>query len=124
MDWEVKREYNAIIAERILCTPVRRNKKGGWSLGPGEYYDDHGALELLNELPNYFDDIAAAWDVVEQLKTTMCELQVSFSNTKYYATFVTAGVVDESHPLFHGEGETASEAICKAALRSVGVEVI
>lgn len=65
---EPSSELDAIIAEKVLGMEVSRNHKGGWSLGPPDYYDSYGSIELMNPLPFYSEDINAAWDIVDKLK--------------------------------------------------------
>lgn len=64
-------EKDALVAREVLSlNPVKtvwgkQKQYSQWSLGEPDYYDDQGATELFNPLPQYSTDIAAAWEVVE-----------------------------------------------------------
>lgn len=118
-DWKSIREKNALIAELAFNEEVYRNERGGWSLGPPDYYDDHGSSELFNPLPNYYDDIKEAWSIVEEIRDNYCVFSLvtinvvgsrmewlakwEFHNPEYEFVFATS--------------KSAPEAICEATLK-------
>lgn len=90
------REIDRLVAEKVM----------GWIL-----------LENNpDKLPRYSEDIAAAWNVVEKLK--MYEPELSWSDETHSWWFVF-------HKLPHRiqSQDTASLAICLAALKANGIEV-
>ena len=115
-DFIADRDLNARIAEEVLGLEVCRNKKGGWSLGPQDWYDDHGAMELFNPLPDYCGDIQDAWKVVESFnRFTVNRMEMP---TKYRADVVFhlgQGNFEE----YNAEADTAPMAICLAALKAI-----
>lgn len=83
-----------------------RHESQGWRTPDGE---------LLDELPYYSTDIAAAWEVVEKLDLLSTLLLQKNSSGVW-------GVWNEDTGQVHF-GDTAPHAICLAALKAVGVEV-
>ena len=103
----------------MLGLKVCRNKKGGWSLGPQDWYDDHGAMELFNPLPDYCTEIKDAFEVVEHLSflgsgfELTAEYRGEFGMNGYscrFANFNSTGWADNAF------ADTAPMAICKAAI--------
>jgi hypothetical protein len=122
------RELDALVAEKVMGQVVHRNPKGGWSLGPPDYWDDHGCTELVNPLPAYSEDIAAAWEVVARLRELFPASLFSILET--FDEAQGKGLRYGVHILhylgmgdFRTEGQatadTAPHAICLAALRAV-----
>lgn len=112
------RELDAIVAEKIFKIEVCRNEKGGWSEGPADYYDSYGEMILSNPLKEYSTEIAAAWEVVDQLKTINPEFWFSISRNPPMqgdGWYVENGPDRETI----AEGETAPHAICLAALAAL-----
>jgi hypothetical protein len=116
------RELDAQVAEKVMGLQVVRNKKGGWSIGEPDYYDDAGISCLFNPLPEYSTDIAAAWKVVEHLMQTGHTLNLDcwvrsdiYVGPMFEATIGRAGIVQG----VAGSNE-APLAICLAALKAVG----
>jgi len=95
------RKLDALVAERVMEITVQ---------GPGWRYpsEDH--------LPHYSTDIAAAWEVVEKLRTKGDPFAV-MSPSEYgeYSCYF-----DSRHPA--GAGDTAPLAIVIAALKAKGVD--
>ena len=117
--WTAIREKNAQIAELVFNLEVYRNDRGGWSLGPPDWYDDHGSLELFNPLPNYYEDIQEAWKVVEELRDDQCMFSlVTASMAGSHLEWVAKWefLNPEYDFVFHFS-ESASEAICEATLK-------
>ena len=119
------RELDALVAEKVLSLEVVKNKKGGWSLGPPDYYDSYGEMILFNPLPSYSEDIAAAWEVLEKIRDTFDPLGREWRPNIHYsgkehgwrAEFELSddGPGDDTTYYF-GEAKTAPHAICLAAL--------
>lgn len=111
------RELDAAVAELVLglrvveCDPVDGRygpytaREGHWTRVNGETYP------LLDLLPEYSTDIAAAWEVVEHLATPEESITI-FPSTYVKGDWIVAvggaGVVASS--------KSAPEAICRAAL--------
>jgi hypothetical protein len=104
------RELDALIAEKVFHHEVHKNPKGGWSIGEADYYDSYGEMILFNPLPNYSEDISAAWEVMETLPDLWSLVWgMSENGRRLYA------ICDESTKSIAG-GASAPYAICMAAL--------
>lgn len=62
------RELDATVSEKVFGDVVFKNKKGGWSLGPPEYYDDAGSSTLFNPLPLFSTQIEDSWKIIEKIR--------------------------------------------------------
>lgn len=84
----------------------------------GRLYDDKDLLYPW-DMPNYSNDIAAAWEVVDEVLAngsfylwwddTLCDWNVNWDNKKR--------LIDDCR--LHVRADTAPEAICKATLLAV-----
>jgi hypothetical protein len=80
------------------------------------------------ELPPYSTDIAAAWEVVEKLKTLRDDLKIELSSGSEHPNEWEVAVSwyeqpeDGIHGPFYFTAPTAPHAICLAALKAVGAE--
>lgn len=114
------RDLDALIAHQIFDLPVHRTG-GDWTIGPRELYDDHGSMEVLNSLPEYSTDIAAAWDIVEKLGhfgssfSLLEEHCGEFGQEGFVAKFRT----HDGDWSKVGYSESAPHAICLAALNLI-----
>ena len=114
------REIDVEIAEKVFGHVVFRNKKGGWSLGPPEYYDDHGESVLLNPLPLYSELIEDSWKIVGKINSISPDTQFSLSMDNeglWQCKFSVNGDVRS-----FGESKnqsSASLAICLAAIELI-----
>jgi len=123
------RKLDILVAEKLMGAKVTHlNQKSGWCI---DYVTDKDECNnpIMTDwgadgyrLKFYSKDIKSAWDIVEKLKERMCALEFDFTSDRYYANFITAGEIDPDHPMFKGKGATAAESICRAALRTVGVD--
>lgn len=78
-------------------------------------------MDIKTSLPKYSEDIAAAWEVVEKLKSNSQNHMIDiFWDVDLWYCHIHSHDKIERH--VYGE-ETAPHAICRAALKSVGVEV-
>ena len=124
-------EIDILIAEKIFGHKVvhktwNKGKCHSYSIGEPDYYDDLGASELHNPLPNYSSDIKDAWTVIEALQTKGFSFSLlwdahilckSFNVSNYANDLPCRGwkgkeefeIVEDSAPL----------AICLAALKTV-----
>jgi hypothetical protein len=116
------REMDALIAEKvinlIICeSPFKQPGYQGVILNGSPYYnaDGHGHYRSV---PFYSTDIAAAWEVVEELNKTRLTY-VEFIDAKIPGTAWRVVLFDQ------GEGktivslaDTAPLAICRAALKA------
>jgi hypothetical protein len=97
------RELDSLVAEKFM--------------GHGSGYPLPNDFKYLAEVPCYSTDIAAAWEVVEHLRQAYKIVDVlltkSYASCKLYddETFISV------------DADTASLAICLAALKTVGVEL-
>lgn len=137
------RELDALIAEKVLGFVVKRVKPEWYPAEvtlfcyPNsdliEYSCDprsNNAIMFRNgrddsdgsaaPLPNYSDDIEAAWEVVEHLtRTTKQWFRLEMSCVTNEASFEISGAGDADGD-WTAEAETAPLAICRAALKAVG----
>lgn len=116
-------EKNALIAEKVLNLTVSRNERGGWSLGKPDYYDDRGEMLMFNPLPNYFEDIASAWEVASYFASQGIQVRISnkAQSNEYWWCYMDSN--DSNVEKGIAQGSTISEAICLASLRHLGVEI-
>lgn len=91
------RELDALIAERVMGGKTKCTEIPGYEF-----------------IPNYSEDIAAAWEVVEKLKKPRpifnleCDQRLGRWNANFYGAAA--------------EGDTAPHAICLAALAALPEE--
>lgn len=96
-------ELNALVAKRVMDAYNVREFSGEWTqVDPGLY-----------QLPDYANDIAAAWQVVEKLP-----YYVEISKTSDGRYFCKVNPMEAT-----AQADTAPRAICLAALDAVGVRV-
>jgi len=111
---KVGREMDALVAEKVM----------GWERGDWlkkwpdgskqEYFDVWIIPELapLHNTPLFSTSIAAAWQVVEKLVRSPDTLRLIISELGVTAVFT-------HNKQAIGEGDTAPEAICLAALKAI-----
>lgn len=116
------RDLDILIAEKVMGYSVGGPHEGVFTMykqkqnaPTGQYDSWHG------ELPNYSEDMIAAWQVVEKINRwhfSIARHGMTFdpSGWIYEAKFV--GVIKDS--TIEAEGETVPHAICLAALKVVG----
>lgn len=107
------RDLDALVAEKVMKNPLGRPSF-------------EVAQKWFTDLPHYSTDIAAAWEVVEELKG-QCRLilrtsRLSISQSSVVsAAFVDCGPLEEAQYMCREAVlETAPHAICLAALKAVG----
>ena len=106
-DMPAGRELDALVAEKIfgLCR---------WDGVPNAFHPkvvQWWQTEQPCNPPPYSTDIAAAWEIVEKLRLA---IGPSYCGSGWYCTWMTGGA--------HGAiADSAPLAICRAALREVGV---
>lgn len=115
------RELDAAVAELVFglrvveCDPVDGRygpytvREGHWTRVNGETYP------LLDLLPEYSTDIAAAWEVVDRLRDLNWHVVVK---TKGYMLWHCVLEADFPPYMEGAIAPTAPEAICRAALLS------
>ena len=83
------------------------------------YYSNYGNLSI----PRYSSNIAAAWEVVEKMRTNgwFFSLADSIELPDFIARFTTCPPVGSPIPDHSAMNVSAPLAICLAALRAVGV---
>lgn len=126
------RPIDAMIAEHVMNTEKYWSIRWGGS-GYGDFptYDEAviHALKLFGDRramiipywdePHYSTDISAAWQVVEKLIADHWEPAIDFEKQRgqWCAEFSDGTIIMRSF------ADTATLAICLAALKAVGVEV-
>jgi hypothetical protein len=102
MKWDemTRRERDALVWEKVI----------GGKLPSPPYLSVH--------FPHYSTDISAAWGVVEVMKPTHA-LELRVGSMCESARFTK----HKSGKEFIAQCKTASESICKAALKAVGVDI-
>jgi len=118
------RELDALIAERVMGLEVVKNKKGGWSIGPADYYDSYGEMIMYNRLPNYSYDIAAAWEVVEKLrnKTTAVSLATLWDQSLDKMQWIAKVEFWGTDKFEFAVADEAPEAIALVSLKAMEVK--
>ena len=115
---EVGREMDALVAEKVMGW-----KRGDWLKkwpdgSKQEHFDVWIApeLKLLHDTPMFSTNITAAWEVVEQF-IPFVELECNEFDSGFgwiCKLWLVSSEVSEF-------GETAPEAICRAALKAMGL---
>jgi hypothetical protein len=111
------RELDAEIASAVFKMEVCKNAKGGWSLGPANWWDFSGDMQLANPLPEYSSDIAMAWTVVEHLQTLSAQGDIHIECLE--GMWSVSSCYESSWEKW-SHADTAPLAICRAALAAVG----
>lgn len=116
MTEQAGRELDALVAEKVMGwthIPVGSHP----NLRSEAWTNDNGASAVFT-LPFYSQDIAAAWEVVEQLKTLGWTCFLDNDDGQHDCEFARMG--DQPFNAIQERGETAPLAICRAALNAVG----
>lgn len=108
------RELDAWIAEKVMGNPPPVVPPGVW---PQELHS------WQDRLPLYSTDIAAAWEVVEKLKSLGFKVGVDEEGSDLAACVVAKSERGIVHVIASETAATAPLAICLAALRACGVEI-
>ena len=95
------RELDALVAEKVM----------GWDHYPSKH-------EIV---PAYSTDIAAAWEVVEKMRSDDWWAQIAQDNTDIWDAKLWRGEPDRWFPTMetYGNAPTAPLAICRATLKTV-----
>jgi hypothetical protein len=104
------KQLDALIAEKVMGMNIQRDRAWQTSSGPG------GPSIREIGIPQYSTSIEAAWKVVQQFNRfsiTKCEMP-----EHYFATVVFYNGMG-SFEEYTAKAETASHAICLAALKAV-----
>ena len=113
-------ELDALIAEKVMGFAVKL-----WPHTDRLFVAERGnGTQIL--LPAYSTDIAAAWEVVEKLGERFhARLLTPFirsGDNHYWCGFTPLGMTGfNGRPDYEAVAETAPLAICRAALKAVGV---
>jgi len=113
-EMEAGRELDALVAERVMGA-VPAHTPGDWmvAVGAPPYYRFGGSVRGL---PDYSTNIAAAWQVVERMSEQALPC-VMHDGQMWVGEFYC---ITYSHTAY---AHTAPLAICRVALKAVGVEV-
>ncbi|MGM7720544.1 BC1872 family protein [Metabacillus sp. Hm71] len=104
------REVDYLIATKVM----------GWEDNDTPFYGVNGERVASKEFFNPSDNIQDAWKVVEKLRKQIIMIDITTSESCYYSAIrqqgkgLIAGRIKE---------ETATLAICKAALKTKGVDI-
>lgn len=116
------REMNALIAEKAMGWTVFYGEYKGYELFDDEVAQGYPPKEEADgvpfEIPYYSTDIAAAWEVVNRMKNYffVCgRTDEGRWEAIFYPVNSGVGKLSEAH------GDTAPSAICRAALKAMGV---
>jgi hypothetical protein len=116
MKWDemTPRERDALVAEKVMgwTKEVNQFEFGGyvWMVSEGEF--------ILNDDWQPSTDISAAWKVVEKFEGAQIH------HAKTHVHLWSAEFFKNGESIASGFSATAPEAICKTALKAVGVEVV
>ena len=116
-DLPAGRDLDFYVATRVLGMP---SGVGDVTVVGDGYLLD----ESYSQLPHYSTDIAAAWMVVEGLSKRFWPEVGRMDNGTWYCEIVGRGDTPaqvSNGPIAHEIAETAPLAICRAALKAVGV---
>ncbi len=117
------RELDALVAEKVMGLKIvvkvwgTGKKYRSFSVGEPDYIysSDRPEGELINSVPRYSTDIAAAWEVVEKLGQHFQLFSPTDNRPSWEARFR-----DGRFKLVTAEAATGPHAICLAALKAVG----
>ncbi len=138
------REMDALVAEKVMgrrwFTFIRNSylldpdaassicfRGSSWTEGKQAQWDSECLILTdlkFQRVPDYSTDIAAAWDVVEKMKNSGSRgFVLEWLRGHWIAGCRNCGDGGEPELYSHqaGEGATAPLAICRAALKAVGV---
>jgi len=104
-------ELNTLVAERLMGLIIRRSRRAGIKVSyPG--------TTIQYDLPDYLEDIALAWQIVERL------LDLGYYTTIkphcFYTPIAWIARVENEEAVEETLAESAPRAICLAALKAVG----
>lgn len=106
-------ELNALIAERVMELRVDPDDCGCTDCLTGQTMNSR-------TLPDYCNDIAAAWQVAEKMREHFTYLTLQIIRVRIGARFDGTQFAEPIETVWD---KTAPRAICLAALKAVGVEV-
>ena len=119
-------ELDILVAEKVMKLKVVKNKSGSkyggfyYSIGRPYWYDDQGDMKLENPVPNYSDDIVAAWEVVEKMRRKIFRIETdSMLWTIVIHKMDKRGIKSYQAAM----SDSFPHAICLAALKVIGVNV-
>lgn len=123
------RDLDALIAEkamgwtkRVSADHTQSSIRAFRSFGVIYAWRDKNRREMGLDVPLYSTDIAAAWEVVEHLRSQGIAVTISTMgprvNTSAHITYADGRRSERLH-----WGNSGPHAICLAALEAVGVEV-
>jgi hypothetical protein len=107
-------EIDRLIAKKVMGQERTASCPLGDPTCDGKYEPQVGHWPCL---PYYSTDIAAAWQVVEHLRTQNWYLLRLTNGDNNYACYFGRGIVQG--PYGYAVGDTAPLAICKAALKVI-----
>lgn len=120
-------ELDILVAERVMGLKVYKNttcfRKGRvyYTIGEPVWFDMQGAMQLQNSVPNYSEDIASAWEVVEKLREMNKRLTLVCDGNEWIV-FPRSARADDWEMSSHST-LSAPHAICLAALKVFGAEI-
>lgn len=125
-EMQAGREMDALVAEKVMELP----KDLISTHGPLFYTRKNGTQVKIKEIQYYSTEIAAAWEVVEKMRSTPCSDGDHFcfdlyAENNYVAVFrhhlgeITPEPYFEKYEFYMATADTVPLAICQAALKAV-----
>lgn len=108
---EAGRELDALMAEKVMGY-----EHLPFPAVPAFQRPTEGGVEMLFELPHYSADIAAAWEIVEEVHRLGLNVSV-WKGRLWCCGFYTKSETPQE--MGHSYSDTAPLAICRAALLAV-----
>lgn len=121
------RDLDALIAEKVTNLPNIHIVTGNHHHANGLVYGKHLLTGYPESVPFYSTDIAAAWKVVEKIPMTVHAPGASYAHGEY-ANSDDAWLAEARMPGIEyyntvtSKGQTSPEAICLAALKTLGID--
>jgi hypothetical protein len=121
------RELDALVAEKVMGWRWLKDdeRPGRWlqyGTSPGRSPatgSEQVVWGMMNRLPLYSTSIADAWQVVEKMRAMGKEAELFWTDQGCEVFFARESSIHEGY----GFTTTMPRAICRAALKAVGVEV-
>lgn len=125
-------ELDILVAKKIMNLKVVKTSRNKgkyltYSIGKPDYWytSDRPEGYLSNPVPTYSTDIATAWDVVEKLKSNYFRITIETTynndNSVHLYRYNCPDGQEDTEESYYVQGNTASHAICLAALKAAGV---
>ncbi len=105
-------ERDKLIAAEIFRAVRHESLRWNWQIGN----------RRMKWLPSYSTDISAAWEVIDKMSSCYWDMMLE-TGSKDPLSQVTFYRTNDIKSQYHAVSLVVSEAICKAALRAIGIEI-